>query len=55
MPLAVNRVQRTSGSTASQGIGKVEPHMCVCGLDHPGRPDGIPGCGAHWNITLEDS
>ncbi|MEU4827092.1 hypothetical protein AB0H37_34915 [Actinomadura sp. NPDC023710] len=28
------------------------PVYCTCLLDHPGRPEGIEGCGAYWRITM---
>lgn len=28
------------------------PMACTCTEDHPGRPSGEDGCGAHWNIVL---
>jgi hypothetical protein len=28
------------------------PVMCTCATDHPGRPVGEVGCGAHWNVLL---
>ncbi|WP_143631415.1 hypothetical protein [Streptomyces thermovulgaris] len=29
------------------------PVICTCSTDHPGRPDGEEGCGAYWNVLLE--
>ena len=27
---------------------------CTCSCEHPGRPAGEVGCGAYWNIVIED-
>lgn len=32
--------------------GHEEPMMCTCQDDHPGRPEGRPGCGAYWALTI---
>jgi hypothetical protein len=31
----------------------VVPMMCTCLVAHPGAPQGLPGCGAYWNIRIE--
>lgn len=28
------------------------PMICTCEEEHPGRPSGVAGCGAYWNVTL---
>jgi len=30
----------------------VAPLLCTCREAHPGRPDGVVGCGAYWNAGL---
>jgi hypothetical protein len=30
----------------------VEPMMCTCAENHPGRPEDVVGCGAYWTLTL---
>jgi hypothetical protein len=30
----------------------VEPMVCDCDEDHPGRPEGLSGCGAYWTLTI---
>ncbi|MBM0233132.1 hypothetical protein JNW91_15435 [Micromonospora sp. STR1_7] len=27
--------------------------LCECEADHPARPAGLRGCGAHWTLRLE--
>ncbi|KAB1935319.1 hypothetical protein F8271_21835 [Micromonospora sp. ALFpr18c] len=27
--------------------------LCECEADHPARPLGLRGCGAHWTLRLE--
>lgn len=34
------------------GSDWVEPMMCTCEDEHPGRPQGRTGCGAHWTLTI---
>lgn len=51
--LDIRHVMRSSGSRSART--SVEHHMCECPLEHPGRPDGIPGCGAYWNIEVEQT
>lgn len=30
------------------------PVMCTCTTEHEGRPADEEGCGAYWNVRLED-
>lgn len=30
------------------------PLMCRCTGEHAGRPSDRKGCGAHWNLVIED-
>jgi hypothetical protein len=32
---------------------RLEPVICTCDDDHPGRPEGKVGCGAYWMFCLE--
>jgi hypothetical protein len=29
--------------------------FCTCGVKHPNAPDGAPGCGAYWGMTVQGS
>ncbi|GAA2746151.1 hypothetical protein GCM10010440_36740 [Kitasatospora cinereorecta] len=54
----VDRVYRMTlpgRSTAARRSGAEQDvvHMiCTCTADHPGRPEGLDGCGAYWNVRL---
>lgn len=54
----VNRVYRLTlrrRSAAARHSGAEQnrvPMICTCTADHPGRPEGLDGCGAYWNVTL---
>jgi hypothetical protein len=26
--------------------------ICTCSVAHPGAPQGLPGCGAYWNLQV---
>nr|WP_052166083.1 hypothetical protein [Micromonospora purpureochromogenes] len=30
----------------------VEPIICLCEDEHPGRPAGRKGCGAYWTLAV---
>jgi hypothetical protein len=30
----------------------VEPVLCTCNHNHPGRPEERQGCGAYWNFVI---
>lgn len=36
----------------SDSSGRVEPMICTCEGEHPGRPAGAEGCGAYWSLRL---
>lgn len=40
----------TSGEAGSGG--RVEPMICTCEAEHPGKPTGAEGCGAYWSLRL---
>jgi hypothetical protein len=40
------------GATSKGDAGSIEPVLCTCDDDHPGRPDGRRGCGAYWNFVI---
>jgi hypothetical protein len=35
-----------------QAHDRVEPLICTCVGEHPGRPAGAEGCGAYWTLRL---
>ncbi len=42
--------------TSAAGKGKretVEPMVCLCRDEHPGKPADVEGCGAHWKLILK--
>ena len=44
---------RRPGSRKTGHADPVEPVLCTCEVhDHPGRPEGRKGCGAHWNFVI---
>ncbi|MFI2644448.1 hypothetical protein [Streptomyces sp. NPDC018610] len=43
--------RRRHAPPASQAL--LEPVICTCDDDHPGRPEGDVGCGAFWIFRLE--
>jgi hypothetical protein len=43
---------RSAGDPRSGPQGNVVHMICTCQADHPGRPEGLDGCGAYWNVTL---
>jgi hypothetical protein len=32
-----------------------EPMTCTCAEEHPGRPEGLQGCGAYWVLNISSS
>ncbi|MGH3900928.1 MAG: hypothetical protein ACRDTA_22325 [Pseudonocardiaceae bacterium] len=47
----VYRAIRPSRRTKDPGTPKL-PMICTCEEKHLGRPSGVKGCGAYWNITV---
>jgi hypothetical protein len=46
---------RPDGTASPAGSQEEEvPMICLCTATHPGRPEGRKGCGAYWNLTVED-
>ncbi len=41
---------------AAKGAGdsrdQIEPMICTCEKEHPGRPAQAEGCGAYWKLRL---
>ncbi|MGW1215287.1 hypothetical protein ACWD5F_37235 [Streptomyces sp. NPDC002499] len=33
---------------------RIEPMVCECGGEHPGRPTGRTGCGAYWTLVIKN-
>lgn len=31
---------------------RLEPMICICDEQHPGRPTGRAGCGAYWLLRI---
>ena len=38
--------------TTSPADDHVEPMICLCEDEHPGRPEGRTGCGAYWTLLV---
>jgi hypothetical protein len=47
------RLFRRSGPPAP--AERIEPVICTCAHEHPGRPEGGVGCGAYWLLRLTES
>jgi hypothetical protein len=47
-----SRLLGSRGPHNSPATGQIEPMMCTCEDDHPGRPEGAFGCGAYWTLVL---
>lgn len=46
---------RLRGRSAPAPAERIEPLICTCDHDHPGRPDDRVGCGAYWLLRFEAS
>ncbi|TDB84048.1 hypothetical protein E1264_26050 [Actinomadura sp. KC216] len=43
-----------SGATQPAG-NRIEPIVCSCAHDHPGRPVDRTGCGAYWTFVIPEA
>jgi len=41
-----------SGTRKAVSSETIEPVLCTCNHDHPGRPGDRHGCGAYWNFVI---
>jgi hypothetical protein len=48
----LDKLRPRSPNAVTTGKGHIEPMMCVCADEHPGRPEGRAGCGAYWTLTI---
>lgn len=43
-----------TGLSALPANRRTAKMICTCSAPHEGRPDGEIGCGAYWNLSLEE-
>ncbi len=53
-PCVFEHVPRTFRSPRRGPRVREIPMMCTCTTGHEDRPAGEEGCGAYWNVRLED-
>jgi hypothetical protein len=49
------RGAHSAGVAALPAPRRVITMLCTCTCPHEGRPEDGVGCGAYWNLNIEDS
>ncbi|GAA4205858.1 hypothetical protein [Microbispora amethystogenes] len=48
-------LRRSDHATFAAGAGEQKvPVVCLCSVTHPGTPPDRRGCGAYWNLIVDD-